>query len=147
VLVTFRHLVTYEAEMTYRRGVAVALAVVVAVLLALAASGCGSSKKTASSAARGTSRAYAYLVPLNPTAPSSGQWATRVSQEKIQAGDRFRSDPSGQLWEVVAVKPTANDGKPAAVRGWPEMSAVIRHPAHKWGNPVWAGKLVLRAVR
>lgn len=116
----------------------------VTVALALAAAGCGSTKSTASPAVRaGSAVAYAYVVPVNPAA-RSGPWATRVSETKLQAGDRFRS--SGRLWEVVAVQPTADDGKPAAVRGWPQLSSVIQHPTHKWGNPVWAGKLVLRAA-
>ena len=89
--------------------------------------------------------AYAYVVPENPAAPDSGQWATRVSEKKIQVGDRVPG-PNGGLWKVVAVQPTAHDGQQAAIRGWPGLSAVIRYPHRNWGTPVWTGKLVLRKV-
>jgi hypothetical protein len=94
--------------------------------------------------ANAPSSAYAYLVPANPAAPKSGQWATRVSEQKIQVGDRVPG-PLGGVWEVAAVKPTATDGQRAAIRGWPPLtSAMARHPNRKWPNPVWAGRLVLR---
>jgi hypothetical protein len=118
-----------------------AAALTLAGLLVLV-SACGGSHRTTTT----TPGAYAYLVPANPGLPNSGQWATRVSEKKIQVGDRVPG-PNGRLWKVVAVQPTSRDGQHAAIRGWPPLGAAIRHPNRKWGTPVWAGKLVLRQLR
>lgn len=106
----------------------------------------GRAKTASSSLGSGELAAYAYLIPSNPAAPRAGQWATRVSETKIRVGDRVPG-PLGGLWKVVAVEPTAQDGQQAAVRGWPPLVAVVRHPKREWKNPIWAGKLVLRRAR
>ena len=90
---------------------------------------------------------FAYLVPANPHAPNGGPWATLVRRDPVLVGDRVDGVQidvsadggvtiysSGVEWEVLAIEPTEDDGQPAPVRGW-------RGP-----NPIWTGRLVVRAV-
>jgi hypothetical protein len=102
--------------------------------------------------------AFAYLVPLNPYAPHRERWATLVREERLQVGDRISlgwtettaGDPGEPLrrvsrmsphaWEVAAVETTGDEGKHAAIRGWPLPGNAPR------SSPVWDGRLVLEQV-
>lgn len=122
-----------------------ASAVLVAAMLTLSA--CGGSHKVMYTATgpdliHPTSYAYAYLVPADPAHPGRGGYGTLVRWHPISVGDRIplsalTTTESGEptLWKVVAVRPTARDGTPAAIRGW-------RHKR----NPILHGKLVLRPL-
>ncbi len=91
---------------------------------------------------------FAYRIPLNPYEPSADEWATLVRPDRIRVGDRLddlawadaSDEPlttrgSPDEWEVVAVEPTQDDGRPAVV--------------HRKLSPdaIWDGSLVLRLVR
>ena len=91
---------------------------------------------------------FAYRVPLNPYEPRADEWATLIRRDRIHVGDRLDdvswTEASGRLrtvrgssdqWEVIAVEPTGDEGRPAAV--------------HRKFSPdaVWDGTLVLRLVR
>jgi hypothetical protein len=119
------------------------LSVLLVAMLVLSA--CGGSHRAVSGGPRyfvTTSYAYAYLVPTDPAHPGRGGYGTLVRRHPVSVGDRIPLSAlttvgSGEppLWKVVAVRPTARDGTPAAIRGW-------RHKK----NPTWHGRLVLRPL-
>jgi hypothetical protein len=91
---------------------------------------------------------FAYRVPLNPYVPRAGEWVTLVRPERVGVGDLLDdlswteesegvqtvSGASGR-WEVIAVEPTGEEGRPARVGR--KLSA----------EASWDGTLVLRLVR
>jgi hypothetical protein len=89
-------------------------------------------------------RAYAYHSPLNPYHPRHGQWTTLVRRRPVAVGQvvgvavahvstvGVYFGPARRRWKVVAIRPAADDGQSAAVRGF------------MGPNPVWSGTLVLR---
>lgn len=91
---------------------------------------------------------FAYRVPLNPYAPRADEWATLVRPDRVRVGDLLddlswteESDElrtvsgSSDRWEVIAVEPTGDEGRPARVGR--KLSA----------EAIWDGTLVLRLVR
>jgi hypothetical protein len=91
---------------------------------------------------------FAYHVSSDPYHPESAEWATLVRRERVRAGDILSNlavsrvsgdvrtiDGSPDRWEVIAVEPTEDDGRPAVVKRKLASAAV------------WDGKLVLRLAK
>jgi hypothetical protein len=91
---------------------------------------------------------FAYRVPLNPYEPGGNEWATLVRLDRIRVGDRLNdlsfTERQGQNrttrgspdeWEVIAVKPTGDEGRPAS------LHRILAPEA------IWDGALVLRLVK
>jgi hypothetical protein len=90
---------------------------------------------------------FAYRVPRNVYAPRAGEWSTLVRPDRIRVGDVLDdlswAEESGELvivrgsldeWEVIAIEPTGDEGRPAVL--------------HRKLGPeaIWDGALVLRLV-
>jgi hypothetical protein len=95
----------------------------------------------------GSGSSFAYRVPTNPEAASPSEWATLVHERRVRPGDvvdlsSSETSPGGEvvigeassLWEVVAIEPVSDLGKPAVIR---------RKGA---GEAIWDGALILRRV-
>jgi hypothetical protein len=90
---------------------------------------------------------FAYRVPANPDGGSLEEWAILVQKTRIRPGDVVElssreTAPDGEvviggpagLWEVIAVEPISDIGRPAASR---------RKGA---GVAIWDGALILRRI-
>ena len=88
------------------------------------------------------------VVPLEPGSTRLREMGNTGQRDADQGRGSISLRPHGAaLGTVVAIDSTVNDGKHAAVRGWPRPGTAIRYPHRKWGSPVWAGRLVLRPAR
>jgi len=110
------------------------------------------------------SRSHAYELPLDPERTEEERWSsTFVRPQPVLLGERVRlraarktGDPISphpvyygpeREWEVVAIQPTARDGKAVGLRGWGLRPGWGRSEnGEPEPDPIMRGRLILRPV-